>query len=140
MVHNSLGDDHLRIEPRVPRDEPRERPVVVVRPVHHRRDAGEPRTDITPTHQIRSAPPCIPYLRNQTAFLSSSAHLNNGGRCFPAAGTEAELVARHGRAPGVSSENRPRRMAPGLLGASGAVSSACFAADHIAMASLTSEQ
>ena len=34
--NDGLGDDHLRVEPGMPRDEPCERPIVVVRPVHHR--------------------------------------------------------------------------------------------------------
>lgn len=39
-MHDGLRDHHLRVEPRVLRDQPRERPVVVVRPVHHRRHAA----------------------------------------------------------------------------------------------------
>ena len=73
-------------------------------------------------------------LKKYPTALSGSAHLNNGGRCFPAAGAEEELAARHGRAPGLRGENRPRSKAPGLPGASGGVTRACFAADRIAMA------
>lgn len=40
LMHDGLRDHHLRVEPRVLRDQPRERPVVVVRPVHHRRHAA----------------------------------------------------------------------------------------------------
>jgi hypothetical protein len=45
-MHDGLGDDHLSIKPGMPRDKPRERPIVVVRPVHHRRDAVEGRKEI----------------------------------------------------------------------------------------------
>lgn len=126
-MNDGLGDDHLRVEPGMPRDEPRERPIVVVRPVHHRRDAVEKKyikiNQLEPKNITLSACPS-----------RSSAHLNNGGRCFPAAGAVAELAARHGSTRGATGMERPQRKGTGPRGPSGGESMACRAADRIAMA------
>jgi hypothetical protein len=101
----------------MPRDEPRERPIVVVRPVHHRRDAVEKKyikiNQLEPKNITLSACPS-----------RSSAHLNNGGRCFPAAGAVAELAARHGSTRGATGMERPQRKGTGPRGPSGGESMA----------------
>lgn len=140
-MHDGLRDHHLRVEPRVLRDQPRERPVVVVRPVHHRRHAAGEEGENHEINQLSMSSTAIPARLHclKHGIIPLPAHLNSGGRCPPPPVAEelaARARARHGPTPRARCGGRSEapRMLPGAASGGRRECLATAAADLTAMA------